>query len=190
MAAGGLHGAEAHAGFMPWVDWDILEKDTGRRPKPADFERATRHRGLAIIFGDGAGAMVLERSDRPNTGLLAVDVHTDGRYTDELCLKPGFRKRPYFSQVEIDNEDVIPHMNGREVFKHAVNKLPASVRAVCAKAGVAVSDVDWFIAHQANDRINSVVQDRLDVPASKVPSNIAHYGNTSAALGSTGAVPC
>ncbi|HTM45687.1 MAG TPA: 3-oxoacyl-[acyl-carrier-protein] synthase III C-terminal domain-containing protein [Polyangiaceae bacterium] len=176
-----LIGAEAHAGFMPWVDWDILEKDTGRKPAPADYERATRHRGLAIIFGDGAGALVLESGAPLGAGVLAVDIHSDGRYTDELCLRPGFRRRPYLSQADVGSEDLIPHMNGREVFKHAVNNLPQSARAVCAKAGVALSDVDWFVAHQANDRINGLVQARLEVPAEKVPSNIAKYGNTSAA---------
>lgn len=176
-----LVGAEAHAGFMPWVDWDILEQDTGKKPKPADYERATRHRGLAIIFGDGAGAMVLESGAQPGAGVLAVDIHSDGRLTDELCLRPGFRKRPYITQADVDNESLIPHMNGREVFKHAVNNLPQSVRTVCAKANVSLKDVDWFVAHQANDRINSLVQERLEVEPERVPSNIAKYGNTSAA---------
>lgn len=176
-----LVGAEAHAGFMPWRDWDILEQDTGKRPSPEDFARATRHRGLAIIFGDGAGAMVLESGAPEGSGVLAVDIHSDGRFTQELCLQPGFRKRPYIGAEELADETLIPHMNGREVFKHAVNNLPASVRTVCDKAGVSVNDVDWFVAHQANDRINSLVQERLEVAPEKVPSNIARYGNTSAA---------
>lgn len=174
-------GAEAHAGFMPWKDWGILEADTGKRPPQADFDYATRHRGLAIIFGDGAGALVIEKTDRAEAGVLAVDVHTDGRYNDELCLTPGFRKRPYLSHAEIEREQIIPQMNGREVFRHAVSKLPDSVRAVCEKAGVGLADVDWFIAHQANDRINSLVQERLHIAKERVPSNIARYGNTSAA---------
>jgi 3-oxoacyl-[acyl-carrier-protein] synthase-3 len=174
-------GAEAHAGFMPWRDWDVLEAAGAPPPSAEDFERATKHRGLAIIFGDGAGALVVERSDEAGAGVLAVDVHSDGRYTDELILSPGFTCRPYLSQESLDSDDIIPKMNGREVFKHAVSKLPQSVRAVCKKAGVSFDEVDWFIAHQANDRINNLVRDRLKLPAAKVPSNIAKYGNTSGA---------
>jgi 3-oxoacyl-[acyl-carrier-protein] synthase-3 len=96
-------------------------------------------------------------------------------------LSPGFTCRPYLSQESLDSDDIIPKMNGREVFKHAVSKLPQSVRAVCKKAGVSFDEVDWFIAHQANDRINNLVRDRLKLPAAKVPSNIAKYGNTSGA---------
>jgi 3-oxoacyl-[acyl-carrier-protein] synthase-3 len=176
-----LVGAEAHAGFMPWLDWNLLEAETSARPSQANFERATRHRGLAVIFGDGAGAMVLEKTERSGAGVLAMDVHSDGRLTDELILRPGFRRRPYLSQADLDTEAIIPQMNGREVFKHAVSKLPISVRAACEKAGVTLEQIDWFIAHQANDRINNLVQQRLGVPAEKVPSNIAKYGNTSAA---------
>jgi 3-oxoacyl-[acyl-carrier-protein] synthase III len=72
-------------------------------------------------------------------------------------------------------------MDGRDVFRHAVTKLPASVRAVCARAGVSLSGIDWFIAHQANSRINDAVREALGVPEEKVPSNIDRYGNTSAA---------
>jgi len=72
-------------------------------------------------------------------------------------------------------------MDGRTVFKHAVTKLPRSIQAVCERAKVAVSDVDWFIAHQANQRINEAVCERLEVAPERMPSNIDRYGNTSAA---------
>lgn len=175
-----LVGAEAHAGFMPWVDWDILEGSTDRRPTAEAWQRATEHRGLAIIFGDGAGALILEPDPSGNAGLLSMDVHSDGSLTDELLIPVGFRKRPYFGQDELDEDLMIPRMQGREVFKHAVSKLPASIRTACAQAQVSLDDVDWFIGHQANDRINNLVRDRLGLPEAKVPSNIALYGNTSA----------
>lgn len=173
-------GAEAHSGFMPWIDWDILNGTTDRKPTPEAWQRATEHRGLAIIFGDGAGALILEADPTNSAGLLSLDVHSDGTLTDELLIPVGFRKRPYLDQSDLDNDAIIPRMQGREVFKHAVSKLPASVRAACAQAEVGLDEVDWFIGHQANDRINNLVRERLGLPPEKVPSNIAFYGNTSA----------
>jgi 3-oxoacyl-[acyl-carrier-protein] synthase III len=176
-----LVGAEAHAGFMPWVDWDILDGASERKPSAEAWDRATAHRGLAIIFGDGAGALVLEGDATGNAGLLSLDVHSDGTLTDELLIHSGFRKRPYISKADVDADLLIPRMQGREVFKHAVSKLPTSIKTACRKADVTLDEIDWFIGHQANERINALVRERLGVPAEKVPSNIAQYGNTSAA---------
>lgn len=172
-------GAEAHAGFMPWRDWRVL--DGSARAEPRDFEQATRHRDFAVIFGDGAGALVVERSTVAGAGLLAVDLHSDGRHSDELSIAVGFRRRPYASAAMLEDDEFIPRMNGREVFRHAVSKLPQTVRAACERAQVSLDEIDWFIAHQANDRINRLVRERLNLPAAKVPSNIANYGNTSSA---------
>lgn len=172
-------GAEAHAGFMPWQDWRALEG--GERAEPREFERATRHRDFAVIFGDGAGALLVERVERDGAGLLAIDLHSDGRHSDELAIPAGFRRRPYATTAMLEDAEFIPRMNGREVFRHAVSKLPQTVRVACERAGVSLDDIDWFIAHQANDRINRVVRERLGVPLEKVPSNIASYGNTSSA---------
>lgn len=172
-------GAEAHAGFMPWRDWRALEGS--ERADALEYERATRHRDFAVIFGDGAGALLIERSATDGKGLLSVDVHSDGRYSDELAIAAGFRRRPYATAAMADDGEFIPRMNGREVFRHAVSKLPQTVRVACERAGVTLDEVDWFIAHQANDRINRLVRERLGVPVEKVPSNIANYGNTSAA---------
>lgn len=174
-------GAEAHAGFMPWMDWEILDGAKPGPPSQANWERATRHRGLAIIFGDGAGALIAERSTREDVGILATDLHSDGTLTDELLIPIGFRSRPYVSEQSLNEELIIPRMHGRDVFKQAVSKLPATIKAACAKAGVDLRDVEWFIGHQANDRINNLVRDRLKLPPAKVPSNIAKYGNTSGA---------
>jgi 3-oxoacyl-[acyl-carrier-protein] synthase-3 len=173
-------GAEAHAPLMPWSDWDVLEGTSDRRPSPEAWERATRHRGWAIIFGDGAGALVVERSERPDVGVLAVDLQADGRYAPLLCIPAGFRDRPYLPESPYDDRALL-HMDGREVFKHAIVKLPRTVETVCRRAGVSLSDVDWFVAHQANQRINEAVCQRLGVPIEKMPSNIDRLGNTSGA---------
>lgn len=176
-------GAEAHAGFMPWREWDVLE---GRAPEsalPAESrDRATRHRALAILFGDGAGALVMRRSERPGHGLIGARIHTDGRMAEHIYIEGGgFRRRPFWTREMFDREEHIPRMAGRELFRTAVTKLPEVVRALCAEHGVSLEEIDWFVAHQANDRINGAVRQALGVPEHKVPSNIARYGNTSGA---------
>lgn len=132
-------------------------------------------------FGDGAGAMLLEKTERPGAGLLSVDLHSDGRQLEALLIRAGFHTRPFISQRTVDEDLWIPSMVGRDLFKQAVTLLPISVQQACAKAGVSVDQIDWFVAHQANDRINEAVRERLGVPREKVPSNIEPYGNTSAA---------
>jgi 3-oxoacyl-[acyl-carrier-protein] synthase-3 len=176
-----LVAGEAHAGFMPWEDWDYLYGRGGNPPSPEAYERATRHRGMAVLFGDGGGAVVLRKTDDDQRGLLGVDVHSDGRHVDYIYIRGGFHKRPYIDAQMLAEDAHIPEMKGKELFKHAVTKLPQSVRSLCARTGVALEQVDLFIAHQANDRINGAVRDALGVPAERVPSNIARYGNTSAA---------
>lgn len=174
-------GAEAHAGFMPWRDWDTLDGTSPKRPSDADWERATRHRSLAVIFGDGAGALLVEKSERPGTGLLSVDLHADGRHFDKLMIPAGFKTRPFISRTTTEEELWIPRMDGGDLFRQAVTLLPRSIERGCAMAKVRVEQVDWFIAHQANQRINDAVRERIGVPLEKVPSNIERYGNTSAA---------
>src|SRR5690606_4371177 len=163
-------GAEAHAARMPWLDREILDGTTQRKPSPEAWERASRHRGWGVIFGDGAGAIVVERSDARGSGVLAVDLHSDGSEASQLCVPAGFRVGRYLGAGEPDS--TLIHMQGREVFKQAVVRLPRSVEAVCEAAGVRVGDVDWFVAHQANQRINDAVCERLGIGPERMPSNI------------------
>jgi 3-oxoacyl-[acyl-carrier-protein] synthase-3 len=177
-----LVGAEAHAGFMPWDDWDVVEGKAERPIAPEKRERASRHRGLAILFGDGAGALVLRKSETAGHGFLGAQLHSDGGGVKQIYIEGGgFRRRPYFTREMFDREEHIPRMEGRELFKNAVTRLPRAVRELCRKHGVTLEEIDWFVAHQANDRINNAVREALGVPVEKVPSNIARYGNTSAA---------
>jgi 3-oxoacyl-[acyl-carrier-protein] synthase-3 len=174
-------GAEAHAPLMPWRDWDVLRGDRSGPPSPENWEQANRHRNWAIIFGDGAGAVVVERSERPEAGILAVDLHSDGRYCQQLCIPGGFRMPAEQNDPERLSDQFFIRMEGRDVFKHAITKLPRSIEAVCNRARVRITDVDWFVAHQANQRINEAVCERLGVELARMPSNIERYGNTSAA---------
>jgi 3-oxoacyl-[acyl-carrier-protein] synthase-3 len=175
-----LVGAEAHAGFMPWDDWEALDPASGRVATPEARERANKHRALAVLFGDGAGALVIRATDR-DAGLKAIKLHTDGGAAKLLYVEGGgFRTRPYWKRGDFDDQKYIPTMDGRDLFKFAVTKLPASARALCAETGVAIDTIDWFLAHQANARINEYVRDQLGVPPERLPSNIARFGNTSA----------
>jgi 3-oxoacyl-[acyl-carrier-protein] synthase-3 len=172
--------AEAHAGFMPWEDWDIVRGEREGKPSAAAWERANRHRGWSIIFGDGAGALIFERAEG-GAGLVSMDLCTDGRYAPELWIKSGFGSQPYMSRASLAADEHLPSMDGREVYKHAVTKLPKSILAACKSAGVELGEVDWFVAHQANQRINDAIAHRLKLDPARVPSNIERVGNTSAA---------
>jgi 3-oxoacyl-[acyl-carrier-protein] synthase-3 len=173
-------GAEAHAGFMPWEDWDALDPATGREATPEARARANKHRALAVLFGDGAGALIFRATDR-DAGLRALKVHTDGGAAKFLYVEGGgFRTRPYWKNTDYDEQKYIPTMDGRELFKFAVTKLPECARALCAETGTSIESIDWFLAHQANARINEYVREHLGVPPEKLPSNIERFGNTSA----------
>jgi 3-oxoacyl-[acyl-carrier-protein] synthase-3 len=173
-------GAEAHAGFMPWEDWDVIDNPTGREASPEAKARANKHRALAVLFGDGAGALIFRATDR-DAGLRAIKLHTDGGAAKLLYVEGGgFRTRPYWKHSDFDEQTYIPKMDGRELFKFAVTKLPECARALCAETGTSLESIDWFLAHQANARINEYVRENLGVPREKLPSNIERFGNTSA----------
>ena len=175
-------GAEAHAGFMPWQDWALLEGDEDGVAAEEQFRASTEHRGMSILFGDGAGALVMGRREPydEGSGLIGAQVHSDGRLHSALRVEAGgFRHRPFMDHAMLERGDHIPKMNGRELFKSAVQRLPQVVRELCQTHGVSLDSIDWFIAHQANDRINGAVREALNLPVEKVPSNIARYGNTS-----------
>lgn len=170
-------GSEAHAGFMPYA-WDVLLGESDREPTAEEREFATKHRGTAVLFGDGAGVLVMRKSAHPGGGLLAAVNHSDGRGADQIWVPGGMFTQRHYWNASTDSH--VPTMKGKELFKSAVTLLPKVVREVCAKARVSLDEIDWFVAHQANDRINASVREQLGVPPEKVPSNIARYGNTSA----------
>jgi 3-oxoacyl-[acyl-carrier-protein] synthase-3 len=173
-------GAEAHAGFMPWDDWDVLMGESDREVTPEARERANKHRALAVLFGDGAGALIYRATDR-DAGLRGMKIHTDGRGAELLYVPGGgFRTRPYWKKDHFDEQAHIPRMDGKELFKFAVTKLPQAARALLKEHDIPIEKVDWFLAHQANQRINENVREHLKVPSSKMPMNIDRFGNTSA----------
>jgi 3-oxoacyl-[acyl-carrier-protein] synthase-3 len=174
-------GAEAHAGFMPWEDWSALDPESGREATPEAREKADRHRHLAVLFGDGAGALLVRATDR-DAGLKGIQICSDGRFAQLLYVPGGgFRTRPYWKPGSYEEDAHIPRMDGKELFKFAVTKLPKTAREVCARHGVELDQIDVFLAHQANQRINEYIRKDLGVPRHKLPSNIERFGNTSGA---------
>jgi len=135
-------------------------------------------RGTCVLFGDGAGALVLEASDE--AGVLGIELGADGTGADVLTVKAGGSAFP--ATVErIEAREHLVQMAGSEVFKFAVRVIPEAVRAALASSDLSVADARWFIPHQANQRILDTMADRLGVPHDRVFSNIANLGNTSAA---------
>jgi 3-oxoacyl-[acyl-carrier-protein] synthase-3 len=169
-------GANAHAGFMPW-DWKALREGTECDPETYRF--ATQHRATAVLFGDGAGALLCRPHEKRDEGfgLVGSLTRSDGARHDHFFVPAGGFRHYRYWDVPVDER--IPSMRGRELFKCAVQRLPQVVRELCERAEVSLDRIDWFVAHQANDRINAAVVQALGVPAEKVPSNIARFGNTS-----------
>ncbi|WP_242336876.1 MULTISPECIES: beta-ketoacyl-ACP synthase III [Anaeromyxobacter] len=137
-------------------------------------------RNTCILFGDGAGAMVLKPSTDPKRGILTTRLHTDGSLVP-ILLQPGGGSREPISEKLIREKSHFVKMNGREVFKIAVRALVESCQEVLAAEQLTTDDVTWVIAHQANKRILDATLSRLEIPASKCWMNLEKYGNTSAA---------
>jgi 3-oxoacyl-[acyl-carrier-protein] synthase-3 len=176
-----LIGADVHSPFMPWQNgWSSTVGGEAREVTPEEFAANTAIRDRTVLFGDGAGAVVVERSEN-GTGVLATKLFTDGSNIEALYVPGvGFRHRPYVSHEQIDASDFIPVMEGRTVFKEAVSRMPAAVREVCSAAGVQVSDLNLLLVHQANLRIIEGVANQLGLPKENVPHNIDRYANTTA----------
>ena len=145
-----------------------------------DFSDAGRD--VTVLFGDGAGAVVLGPVPADaGRGVLVTRLHADGSHAKDLWLEaPASRMAPRISKEMIDEGRHFPKMNGKRVFVDAVRAMPAVVHECLAAAGLAIGDVDLFIAHQANLRICAAVQERLGLPDEKVFNNIQRYGNTTA----------
>ncbi|GGG01022.1 3-oxoacyl-ACP synthase III family protein [Pontibacter amylolyticus] len=143
---------------------------------------STRGRNVSVIFGDGAGAVVLTPSEKEGQGILSTHLHADGEFAEELAvIDPGSTKKERLTHEMIDEGTIYPYMNGNQVFKHAVTRFPEVIEEALNKNGYKASDVDMLIPHQANLRITSYIQQKMGLPAEKVMSNIHKYGNTTAA---------
>jgi 3-oxoacyl-[acyl-carrier-protein] synthase III len=136
-------------------------------------------RGVAILFGDAAGAAVLRATDDPGLGIVAQSMHADGSRWGDLFLPTTQRDIPKEADRAVIRTNCL-QMNGREVYKFAVTTFVKLIEETLAKAGISADDVDHFICHQSNARILESARERFGIPAEKMYVNIDRVGNTSA----------
>ncbi|MBR2874162.1 MAG: ketoacyl-ACP synthase III [Lentisphaeria bacterium] len=139
-----------------------------------------KDRNTCVLFGDGAGAVILGRTDDDESGQLASDLHTNGSYSDILKLPAGGSRQPASHETVEQGLHYIS-MQGKETFKLAVNAMTSACKNVLAEAQIDVSQVKLVIPHQANKRIIEAVAQRIDVKEEQLFVNVYKYGNTSAA---------
>lgn len=142
---------------------------------------STRGRDVSVIFGDGAGAALLEATEDPGRGVLSCHLHADGRFARDLfCDAPGSMYHPRVQLAQIESGAVYPRMEGQKVFKSAVSKMPEVLKEAFEANGVGPRDLKVLIPHQANLRISQMVQRLLELRDDQVFNNIQRYGNTTA----------
>jgi 3-oxoacyl-[acyl-carrier-protein] synthase-3 len=139
-------------------------------------------RDVTVLFGDGAGAVVVGPAPEGHAGILAYALHSEGKYAKELWTEyPASAHNPRVSHEALDQGRQYPQMNGRMVFKHAVTRMVEVSREVLGKAGKTIEEVDLLLPHQANIRINQMVASQLGIPEDLMVNTIAWTGNTTAA---------
>lgn len=162
----------------------------GAEMQSKTLDVSSRGRGMSVLFGDGAGAAIVSRADLPadlpssarDSRVLSCHLHADGRHAkDLLWASPGSANRIWNPPELIDQTPSYPFMNGRLVFQHATKRIPAVTREALAAHGFVPRDVDLFVNHQANKRIDDRFAQALDVDPERVVSTIEKYGNTTAA---------
>jgi len=149
------------------------------------LDKTTRGRGVSVIFGDGAGAVVLSRSEDAKKGVLSTHLHSQGEHAKELSLvAPGMGKR-WVSDILRENdpndESYFPYMNGQFVFKNAIVRFVEVINEGLQKNNLTKEDINLLIPHQANLRISQFVQHKFGLRDDQVYNNIVRYGNTTAA---------
>ena len=148
------------------------------------LEKSTRGRDVSVIFGDGAGAVIIQASDDSGKGIMSTHLHSEGKHAEELVVISPATKKWIDKLVEDPNEDgssYAPYMNGNFVFKNAVVRFMEVINEALIKNNLTKEDINLLIPHQANLRINQFVQKQLSLPDEKVYNNIMKYGNTTAA---------
>jgi 3-oxoacyl-[acyl-carrier-protein] synthase-3 len=174
--SGLIYGMQIARGFIgSGIYKKILIVATDNNSRLVDWE----DRGTSILFGDGAGAMVVTEAQDGNDDILAINIQADGSIGEFIKYTLPGKTCPLVEPNE--QKPSFIYMNGKEVYKFVVKVLPDYIDAILQNSGMDAADVDYLIPHQANQRIIEAVQNRLGYSDDKVISNIAYYGNTSAA---------
>ncbi len=148
------------------------------------LDKSTRGRGVTVIFGDGAGAAVLTRTEEKGKGILSSHLHSEGAHAKELALIGPSTGRWVDTIIEENNPEDLsyyPHMNGQFVFKHAVTRFSEAIIEGLQANNLQKEDIDLLVPHQANLRIAQFIQQKFQLTDDKVFNNIMRYGNTTAA---------
>ncbi|MCP2596774.1 ketoacyl-ACP synthase III [Candidatus Aminicenantes bacterium AC-335-A11] len=155
----------------------------GAEVQSSNLNFSTEGRDMAVLFGDGAGAVIVGPNEEDNDrGILSTHLFADGRFLKDLWMeKPSPKDNPVFSNKMIEEKRYFPRMDGRSVFKNATVRMPEAVKIALKHNNLTIDDVDLIIPHQANYRITELVARSLGVSMDKVMSNIDKYGNTTAA---------
>ena len=148
------------------------------------LDKTSRGRGVSVIFGDGAGAVIVQANKNSNSGILSTHLHSEGKYAEELIVKNPSTN--YWIDKIIDGKDqddlsYFPYMNGNFVFKNAVLRFEEVIMEALNYNNLTKEDISLLIPHQANLRISQFIQNRLKLSNDKVYNNIMKYGNTTAA---------
>jgi len=147
------------------------------------LDKTTRGRDVSVIFGDGAGACILSRTEDNNKGILSSHLHSEGKYADKLIVKSPSIKNWVPEILESKGKDIsyFPYMDGTFVFKNAIVRFSEVIMEGLSANNLSPSDIDLFIPHQANLRISQMVQHKFKLSDDQVYNNIMDYGNTTAA---------
>ncbi|MCI5055306.1 MAG: ketoacyl-ACP synthase III [Flavobacteriales bacterium] len=147
------------------------------------MQKTNEGRDMAVIFGDGAAAAVVSATEDLNRGILTSNMHSEGAYAEELALQEPSNRHEFRIEgnPELTGAKQWPYMNGRNVFKHAVTRMPESVMEALGETNLKTDDIDLLIPHQANLRIAEFVKQKLGLNDDQVFNNIQKYGNTTAA---------
>ena len=148
------------------------------------LEKSIRGRGVSVIFGDGAGAVVLQRSENLETGILSTHLHAEGLHAEELALigpSTGRWVPEIIKTNDPEDTSYYPHMNGNFVFKHAIVRFSEVIMEALNANELKPEDIGILIPHQANLRISQFIQKQMNLTEDQVFNNIMHYGNTTAA---------
>lgn len=154
----------------------------GSEVQSSALDLSDEGRDVAVLFGDGAAAVVLRPTEDPGRGILHSELHADGRFAKALFMSVwDISRKPFMTPDAFENRDVWPRMDGRVVFKHAVTRLVELTMSTLRACNVSPEDVKYVIPHQANLRINELLAEKLGFPEGKILNNIERYGNTTAA---------